>query len=166
MSGKLRDYTIGQEWEVNYLYNGQLSTSRCIKTVVNSSSILSATSRLTDQFYYSRKWGPLLDPVTTRSDKHACGKPMLTDHDKQATENREPANETNKEDPTQGMLVWLQPFTVNLEDLEAQVLAHSAERANSDSEGDASKEETQKRKHGVHAYFRKNQKRSTNGKAW
>ena len=99
MSGKLRDYTIGQEWEVNYLYNGQLSTCRCIKTVVNSSSVLSRTSRLTDQFYYSRKLGPLLDPVTTRSDKHACGKPMLTDHDKQATENREPANETNKEDP-------------------------------------------------------------------
>ena len=61
---------------------------------------------------YSRKLGPWSDPVTTRSDKHACGKPMLTDHDKQATGNREPANEMNKEDPTQGILVWLQPFTV------------------------------------------------------
>ena len=68
----------------------------------------------------SEKLGTLSDPVHTRSDKHACGKPMLTDHDKQATENREPANEMNKEDPTQGSLVWLQPFTVNLEDLEAQ----------------------------------------------
>ena len=84
---------------------------------------------------------------------------MLTDHDKQATGNREPANELNKEDPTQGILVWLQPFTVNLENLEAHVLAHSSERANSDSEGDASKVETQKRKRSVHAYFRKNQKR-------
>ena len=58
---------------------------------------------------------------------------MLTDHDKQATVNREPANELNKEDPTQGIL-WLQPFTVNLEDLEAHVLAHSSEREKSDSE--------------------------------
>ena len=85
---------------------------------------------------------------------------MLTDHDKQATGNREPANVMNKEDPTQGILVWLQPFTVNLEDLEVHVLAHSSERENSDSEGDASKVETQKRKHSVHAYFRKNQKSS------
>ena len=62
--------------------------------------------------------GPLLDPVTTRSDKRACGKPLLTDHDKQATENREPANEMNEEDPTKGIPVWLQPFTVYSEDLE------------------------------------------------
>ena len=75
---------------------------------------------------------------------------MLTDHDKQATGNREPANEMNKEDPTQGILVWLQPFTVNLEDLGAHVLAHSS----------ASIVETQKRKYSVHAYFRKNQERS------
>ena len=79
-------------------------------------------------------WEHLLDPVATRSDKHACGKPILTDHHKQATENREPANEMNKEDPTQGIPVWLQPFTVNLEDLEAHELAHSSERANSDWE--------------------------------
>ena len=161
MSGKRRNSTIGQKWEVNYLYNGQLSTSRCIKTVSSySSSILSSTSRSTDQSNYSRQLGTLLDPVTTRSDKHACGKPMLTDQDKQATGNREPVNEMNKEDPTQGIPVWLQPFIVNLEDLEAHVLAHSSERENSDSEGDASKVETQKRKHSVHAYFRKNQKRS------
>ena len=64
---------------------------------------------------------------------------MLTDHDKQATGNPEPANGINKEDPTQGVPVWLQPFTDNLEDLEAHVLAHSSERENSDSGGDASK---------------------------
>ena len=85
---------------------------------------------------------------------------MLMDHDKQATGNREPADEMNKKDPTQGIPVFLQPFTVNLEDLEAHALAHSSERANSDSEGEASNVETQKRKHSVHAYFRKNQKRS------
>ena len=83
-----------------------------------SSSILSSTSRTKDQFNFSRKLETLLDPVMTRSDKHACGKPMLTDHDKQATGNREPANEMNKEDPTQGIPVWSQPFTVNLENLE------------------------------------------------
>ena len=71
--------------------------------------------------------------------------------------NREPANEVNEEDATQGIPVWLQPITVNLEDLEAHVLAHSSERENSDSEGDASKVETHKRKHRGHAYFRKNQ---------
>ena len=76
---------------------------------------------------------------------------MLTDHDKQATENREPENEMNKEDPTQSV-----PFGYNLEDLEAHVLAHSSERVNSDSEGEASKVKTQKRKHSVPAYFRKN----------
>ena len=37
---------------------------------------------------------------------------MLRDHDKQATGNREQVNEMNKEDPTQGIPVWLQPFTV------------------------------------------------------
>ena len=65
----------------------------------------------------------------------------------------------NKEDPTQGIPVWLQHFTVNLEDLEAYVLAHFSERENSDSEGDASKVETQKRKHSIHTHFFKNQKR-------
>ena len=69
---------------------------------------------------------------------------MLTDPDKQATGNREPANEMNKKDPTQGVPVWLQPFTVNLEDLETHVLAHSSAREKSNSEGDASKVETQK----------------------
>ena len=67
--------------------------------------------------------GLLSDPVTTRSDKHACGKPMLTDPDKQATGNREPAfekfsDEMYREDPTRGIPDWLQSFTVNLEDLE------------------------------------------------
>ena len=34
MSGKRRNSTMSPKWEVNYLYNGQLSTSRCIKTVI------------------------------------------------------------------------------------------------------------------------------------
>ena len=68
---------------------------------------------------------------------------MLTDHDKQATKNREPANEMDKEDPTQGITL---PFTVKIEDLEAHVLAQSSERANSDSEGDASEVDTKNQK--------------------
>ena len=139
------------------MWSGLLVVSRLSSY---SSSILSSKSRSKDRSNHSRKLGTLADPAATRSDRHACGNPTLTDHDKQATGNREPANEMNKEDPTQGILVWLQPFTVNLEDQEAHVLAHSSERENSDSEGDASRVETSKLKHSVHAYFRKNQKRS------
>ena len=109
----------------------------------DSSSSLSSTSRSTDQSNYSGESETSSDPVTTRSDEHACGKPMLTDHGKQATVNRASADETKKEDPTQGIPVWLQPFTVNLEDLETHVLAHSSEREKSDSEGYASEVETQ-----------------------
>ena len=50
----------------------------------------------------------------------------------------------NKEDQTKSILVWSQPFTITLEDLEAHVLAHSSERENSDSESNASKVERQK----------------------
>ena len=129
MSGKRRKIKIDQKCEDNYLYNGQHGTSRCIKTVIifPPAFCLQHRDQRISQISF-RKLGPLLDPVTTRWDKHACGKPMLTDHDKQATGNLEPADETNKESPTQGILVWLQPFTVCLEDLEAYVLAHSSAR--------------------------------------
>ena len=57
---------------------------------------------------------------------------MLTDPDKQATGNREPAcekfsDEMNKEDPTRGIPDWLQSFTDNLEDLEMHVLEMEAQ---------------------------------------
>ena len=70
-------------------------------------------------------------------DKPACGEPMLTDPDKPATGNRESAHtkdEMHKEDPTQGIPEWLQPFTDNLDLLETHVPAHSSERGNPDSE--------------------------------
>ena len=41
----------------------------------------------------------------------------------------------------------------NSKDLEAHVPAHSSEREFSDSEGDASKVETQKRKHSIYTHF-------------
>ena len=34
MSGKRQNSTIDQKWEDNYLYNGQISSSRCIKIVI------------------------------------------------------------------------------------------------------------------------------------
>ena len=64
-------------------------------------------------------------------------------------------NEMDEEDPTQGIPDWLQPFTENLEDLETHVPAHPSEREISDSEGDASKVETQKRKHRICTHFPK-----------
>ena len=75
---------------------------------------------------------------------------------KQATGNREPAHkkdEMNKKDPTQAISDWLKPFRENLEDLETHVPAHPSEREISDSEGDASKVETQKRKHCIYTHF-------------
>ena len=130
-----------------------------------SSSSLSSTSTSTDQFNYLKKLGTLSDPVTTRSDKHACGKPMLTDPDKQATGNREPAYNNFS---TQGIPDWSQPFTDNPHDLEPHVSAHSSERENSDSEGDASKVETQKRKHSIHTHFSQKPKEiySASRKVW
>ena len=143
MSGKRRNSTIDQKMGRQLLVP-RTTQYFMLYQDLSSSSRLSSTTRSTDQSNYSKKLGTLSDPVTTWSDKHACGKPMLTDHDKQATGNREPANEMNKEDPTQGIPVWWQPFTFYLEDLEAHVLAHSSEREISDSEGEASKVETQK----------------------
>ena len=137
--------------------------------------------------------------------KRARGKPMQANPDMQDSGSRGLAHtedETDKEDPTQGIPDWLQPFTANPEDLETHVSAHPCEREISDSEGDASyngdtkkrkhgvsyslsptdrncdmcsekqnyegslqkthwySSGNQKRKHSVHAYFRKNQKRS------
>ena len=117
--GSKRGYSC--EWKTAKLHNWQRLEKTITCTVDNSvllvvsrlssyaSSILSSASRSTDQSNYFRKLGILLDPVTTRSDKHARGKPMLTDHDKQVTGNRGPAHkedEMNKEDQTQGIPDW------------------------------------------------------------
>ena len=83
--------------------------------------------------------------MTTRSAKRACGKQMQTNFDRQASGSRGSAHtedETDKEDPTQSIPDWLQPFTAG------RMCPHIlSEREISDSEGDASKVETQKRKH-------------------
>ena len=112
----------------------------------SSSSSSASTSRPKDQSKSSGESEASTDPMTTRRAKHACQKPMQTNPDKQASESRGSAhteNEMDEEDATQGILDWLQPFTENLEDLEMHVPAHPSEREISDSEGDASKVETQ-----------------------
>ena len=123
-----------------------------------SSSSSASTSRPKNQSNSSRKSETSSDPVTTRSAKRACGKPMQTSPDKRASENRGPAHEKdemNKEDPTQDIPDLLQPFTDNWEDLGTHVSAHSSEREISDSESDASKVVTQKKKHRIHTHFPK-----------
>ena len=97
--------------------------------------------------------GTGLDPVITRSDKHAdrCwqaghGKPWTSKRDDQGRSNARHSR------------LVLQPFTVNLEDLEYMFFALSSGRVNSDSEGDASKVETQEWKHSVNTHFRKYRK--------
>ena len=90
---------------------------------------------------------------------------MLTDHDMQATGNREPANEMNKEDPTQVIHVW--PFTVNLEDLEAQC-SHNPLKERSQIRKVMLQKWSEKRKHSLHAHFCKKTKDiySANRKVW
>ena len=81
---------------------------------------------------------------------------MQTNPDMQASGSRGLAhteNEMDEEDPTQGIPDWLQPFTENPEALETHVPAQSSERDVSDSEGDASNVETEKRKHKIYTHF-------------
>ena len=115
MIGKRRNSTIDQKWEDSYLYNGQLSTSRCIKTVIIFQQHFVFNIKIKGSVKLFQKIGVIIRS-SNNSKWQACmrEKTMLTDHDKQATENREPADEMNKEDPTQGLPVWLQPFTVHL----------------------------------------------------
>ena len=108
----------------------------------SSSSSSASTSRPKDQSNSSGESETTSDPVTTRRAKRAWGKPMQTNPDMQASGSRGLAHtedETDKEDPTQGIPDWLQPFTASLEDLETHVAAHSSDREILDSEGDASK---------------------------
>ena len=122
----------------------------------SSSSSSASTSRPKKLSNSSGESETPSDPMTTRSAKHACGKPMQTNPDKQASGNRGSAHkedEMNEEDPTQGIPDWSQPFTDNLQDLETHVPAHSSEREISDSEGDASKVVTRKRKHSIYIHF-------------
>ena len=105
---------------------------------LSSSSCSASTSKPKDQSNSSSESEASTNPITTRSAKHACGKPMQTNPDMQASGSRGLAhteNEMDEEDPTQGIPDWSQPFTENLEDLETHVPAHSSAREISESEG-------------------------------
>ena len=124
----------------------------------SSSSSSASTLRPEDQSKSFGESETSSDPITTRSAKHACGKPMQTNPDKHASGNRGSAHkegEMNEQDSTQSIPDWLQPFTNNLDGLETRVSAHSSEREISDSEGDASEMATQKRKHSIYTHFTK-----------
>ena len=163
LSGNRWNSTIDEKLEVNYLYNGQLRASCRAWTVICSSSSLSSTLRSTDIFF--RKLGQFSDPVTTRSDKHACGKPMLTDPDKQAAGNREPTCEKFFRRDVQGgsnaRYSWL-------------VTARHMRSLNSLKEFTRIRKvrlrrvKTKKRKHNVHAYLPQIPKEiySTNRRDW
>ena len=145
MSGKRRNSTIDQEWEDNYLYNRQLSTSRCVKTVIIFQQQVLFNIEINGSVQLFQKIGNIIRS-SHDSKWQACMRETDADRSWQAglwkPRTSTKKNEMDKEDPTQGIPVWLQLFTVNEEDLEAHVLAHSSERANSDSEGDASQVET------------------------
>ena len=86
-------------------------TDNCVPLIVpglssSSSSSSASTSRPKDQSKSSGESEASTDPMTTRSAKHACRKPMQTNPDKQASESRGPAHtedEMDEEDPTQGI---------------------------------------------------------------
>ena len=81
----------------------------------SSSSSSASTSRPKDQSKYSGEPEASTDTMTTRRAKHARGKPMQTNSDKQASESRGLAHtedEMDEEDPKQGIPDWLQPFIV------------------------------------------------------
>ena len=104
--------------------NGQLRTSCRTRTVIYSRSSLSSTSRSTDQYNYSRKLGQFIRS-SHDSNWQACMRETDADrswqagHGKLWTSIRKSfSDEMYKEDATEGVPDWLQPFTVNLEDLE------------------------------------------------
>ena len=139
---KRRNTMFDQRCEDNYFYNGQLRTSCRTRIVIIFQQQLGFyIEKPKGQSSSSGESDKSSDPVTTRSDKPACGGPMQTDPDKPASGNCDSANkdEMDKEDPTQGIPDWLQPFSDNLVDLETHVPAHSSERENSDSEGAANR---------------------------
>ena len=150
MSGKQRNSPIDTKWEDNYLYNGQPSTSCRTSIVIFFKQQFGFYIGTEGSVQFFWRIGNVIRCSRDSKCQARSGKPWTSTQEK---------DEMHTWAPTQGILVWWQPITVHLEDLEAYVPAHYSERVNSDSEGDASKkEETHKRKHSVHAYCRKKPK--------
>ena len=117
-------HLLQQQFVCNIEIKGSVKLLQKIGTIIRSSP--------------DSKWQACMrETDADRSWQAGHGKPWTSRRKKKT-------DEMYQEDPTQGIPDWLQPFTVNLEDLEMHVLAHSCERVNSDSEGDASKVELRK----------------------
>ena len=122
LSGNRWNSTIDEKLEVNYLYNGQLRASCRAWTVIWSSSSLSSTSRSTDIFF-RKNWDHYQTQsrleVTSMHAGNRCWQ-SLTSRPRETVNQHAKifSDEMYKEDPTQDIPDWLQPVTVNLEDLE------------------------------------------------
>ena len=132
-------YPFQQQFVFNIQINWSVKLLQKIETIIRSS--------------HDSKWHACMLKTDAERSSQAG-------HEKPWTSTQNYSDEMYKEDPTQGILDWLQPFTANLEDLEKHVLAHSCERENSDSEGDASKVETHKWNQSIQTNFSKDRKRS------
>ena len=161
MSGKRRNSTIGQKLADNYLYNGLLNTSRCIKTVIifqqhfvfniDIKASVKLFQKIGTIFRSSNnsKWqARMRETDADRSWQASHGEPWTNRRDEQGRSNARHSC----------LVRTLHSYSRGPG---GAVLAHSSEREKSDSEGDASKVETQKNgSTSIHTHFRKNQKRS------
>ena len=87
LSGKRRNCTIDQRWEDNYLHNGPLSTSRCIKTVIIFQQQFVFNIEINGSVQlFQQIWN-----IIRFCDD--CGKLMLKNLDKQASGNHGPAHQ-------------------------------------------------------------------------
>ena len=161
MSGKRRNSTIGPKWEDNYLYKGQHSIARYIKAVIIFQQHFVFNVEIKRSVQLFQKIGNII----RSSDNlkwQACMRETDADRSWQAG-HAEPwtskRDEQGRSNAIHLCLVTYSPSPL-IQMTWRHMCSHTPEREISDSEGDASKVETQKRKHSIHAYFRKNQKRS------
>ena len=145
MSGKRRNSTIGPKWEDNCLYNGQLSTSRCIKTVIIFQQHFVFNIEIKGSVKLFQKSGAFFRS-SNNSKWQACMRETDADRSWQASHG-EPwtsrRDEQGRSNARHSCLVrTLHSYSRGPG---GAVLAHSSEREKSDSEGDASKVETQKK---------------------
>ena len=124
MSGKRRNSTIDQKWEDNYLHSGQLSSPRCIKTVIKFQQHFVFNIEIKGSRWWFPKIGTMIRSGND-SKWQACMRETDADRSWQAghgepwTSRRDEQGRSN----ARHSCVGKQPFTVNLEDLEAHVLA-------------------------------------------
>ena len=148
LSGNRWNSTIDEKLEVNYLYNGQLRASCRAWTVIWSSSSLSSTSRSTDIFF-RKKLGTIIRP-SHDSKWQACMRETDADRAWQAGRGKPWTNmrkffqtRCTRRIQRKIFLIGYSPSQL-ISRTWRSVLADSSERVNTDSEGDASKVETQK----------------------